>query len=306
MKDRYCPFCGLKLISGGRHIYTCKHRNLSLNKENIKLTYIKYNFGESILEDICNDYQNLYSLPMLKEKYDIDNKSIEFLLSLNNIHIRNISESSEKISKAKYKETCIKKYGVDNVSKSDKIKLKKKATFLKHYGVDNIWKIKDYTLNIWNSFSDEKKNDIIKRRYQSINKNKTFGSNIELKVLEVLDNLKISYQRFYRISGYKHPYDIFLNNTKILIEVNGTFWHADPRKYKENDKILQPGKNRGILAKVIWEKDKKNIEHANKAGYKVITIWETEINNKSIEDLTKYIIDLLNNDNLCSINNCVI
>ena len=145
IKERYCPFCGLKLINGGRHIYACKKRNLNLSKEQIKLKFLEYNFGENILENICNDYQNLYSLPMLKEKYNgIDSNSVYFLLSLKNISIRSISESAIKISKEKFKNTCLKKYGVENPSQSKDIKNKKEQTFLKHYGVNNIWKLQNY------------------------------------------------------------------------------------------------------------------------------------------------------------------
>jgi len=291
-----CLWCGKKINKlDNNHIYRCEKRPKELTNDEVKLKYIAYklNSDESIIQNIIDDYTNLYSLPMLHNKYGIDSKSVYFILNYYNIPIRTISESAKLISQEKYKKTCLKRYGVTNVSQTKEIQKKKEETFLKHYGVDNIWKTKDYTLNIWNSFSEEKKRDIIERRYKSINENKTFGSKIELKVLEVLDNLNISYQRFYLINGYKHPYDIYLNNTKILIEINGSFWHADPKKYNPNDKLPFPGKKRGILAKDIWKQDEKNIKKANKKGYKVITIWEDEIN-KPIEELTKYIIDLLN------------
>lgn len=294
MITRICPFCGKDInIHDGNHIYKCKLKPIEISKKDARLKFIEYNIGKETIEEIINNYNNLWSLPMLKEKYNLDFKSICFILKYYNIPIRTISESSKLISQDKYKKTCLKKYGCENISQSKEIQKRKEETFLKHYGVDNIWKTKDYTLNIWNSFSDEKKKDIIQKRYKSINENKTFGSKLELKVLEVLDNLNISYQRFYLIKGYKHPYDIYLNNTKILIEINGSFWHADPKKYKENDKMLFPGKKRGVLAKDIWKQDANNIKKANKNGYKVITIWEDEIN-KPIEELTKYIIDLLN------------
>lgn len=295
MKKYICPFCKKEMNRNDvKHIYFCSERDKNLSKDEIKLKYLKYNFEEEIDNKIINDYLNLYSLPMLKEKYGIDYKSIQFILKINDVKIRSISESSNKISKEKYKKTCEKKYGVDNVSKLNEIKNKKSKTFMEHYGVDNIWKTKDYTLNVWNSYSDEKKDEIIKKRYQKINENKTFGSKIELKVIEILENLNISYQRFFLIKNYTHPYDIHLKGTKILLEINGTFWHADPRKYNENDKILLPGKKRNTLAKDIWKKDKHHIEVAEKNGYRVVTIWENEINNNDIESLTKYIINVLN------------
>ena len=66
---------------------------------------------------------------MLKEKYDdIDYNSIKFLLKLRNIKQRTISESAQKISQEKIKQTCIEKYGVENVSQLKEIKQKKCET----------------------------------------------------------------------------------------------------------------------------------------------------------------------------------
>ena len=117
MIERKCPFCGLVLTNGGRHIYSCKENKENLTKEQIKLKFLEYNFGNNILENVYNDYKNLYSLQMLKEKYEgIDNKSVSFLLSLKNEKLRSISESANKISKEKSKQTNLKKWGVENPS----------------------------------------------------------------------------------------------------------------------------------------------------------------------------------------------
>jgi len=276
-----------------RLIYICQKRDVNLTKEEIRMEYIKYNMNGNI-DSLIQDYNNLFSLPMLKEKYCIDYKSILFILNFFNIKIRSIKESAIKISKEKYKNTCLKKYGVENASQLDEIKNKKAQTFFKHYGVDNIWKTKDYTKNIWKSFSDEEKMNIIKNRYASINKNKTWGSKIELKIIEILENLGLSYQRQYIINGSVHPYDIWLTNTKTIIEVNGRWWHADPRFYGPDDIMKQPGKKYNIKAKEIWEKDKKWFEFAKNKGYNVIILWEDDINGKDDIELTKFVIDKIN------------
>lgn len=88
-----------------------------LSKEEIKLIFLQYNYGDNILQDVCKDYEQLYSLPMLKEKYNgLDYKSILFLVSIGGLKPRTISESAKKISQEKYKKTCQRKYGVDNIS----------------------------------------------------------------------------------------------------------------------------------------------------------------------------------------------
>lgn len=295
MKKYFCPFCGKELNRNGvHHIYSCSSNTNLTDKDEIRLAYLKYNFGENIMDNVITDYQNLYSLPMLKEKYNIDYKSIIFLLKKNNIEIRNISNSAKLISVEKHKKTCLERYGVDNVSKTDFIKEKKKQTFLEHYGVDNIWKVENYTRDIWNSFSEEKKQEIIKKIYTSINKNKSSGSKIEKKVASILDDIGLSYHRQFFIKGSRHPYDFKLEDSKILIEVNGKYWHADPRYYKKDDIVNQPGDKSLIKASEIWDKDRKIIEYANNHGYRVITLWEDEIRNYNDKELMKHIINLIN------------
>ena len=314
IKERYCPFCGLKLINGGRHIYACKKRNLNLSKEQIKLKFLEYNFGENILENICNDYQNLYSLPMLKEKYNgIDSNSVYFLLSLKNISIRSISESAIKISKEKFKNTCLIKYGVENPSQLKDIKNKKEQTFLNHYGVNNIWKLQNYNkkcaelhpeshkihmeklhngcIKFWNNLSENELAEWCYKVQLGKLNNNIYDSKLENRFCELLNDLNISYIRQFHLKGSTHPYDFRLLNTKIIIEINGDYWHANPNKYNEDDIISYPGKK--LKAKEVWEVDNKHISYANKCGFKVINIWEEQMNNMSNEQLSNYFINLL-------------
>ena len=298
MREYICPFCKKKMNRNGvGHFYKCKENVKITYKEDIRYEYIIFNYGKETINSIIDDYRQLFSLPMLKEKYNIDFKSILFILKYNNIKIRSSSESNCLIRVEKSRKTCIEKFGVDNPSKSDVIKQKKKNTFLKHYGVDNIWKTKDYVKNIWKNYSEEKKQEIIRNLYASINKNKECGSKIEKRIASILDDMDMSYCRQYFINGSRHPYDFRITNTNILIEVNGRWWHADPRYYKENDTVKQPGKKYNLKAKDIWDKDKKNIEFALKNGFFVVTFWEDDITSKDDCELMKFIIDSLNNLN---------
>ena len=70
-------------------------------------------------------------------------------------------------------------------------------------------------------------------------------------------------------------------NSNLILEIQGTMWHADPKKYKATDLIM--GK---ILAKDIWDKDYRKKKKAEDAGYIVIEIWEDEINSKTDEELS--------------------
>lgn len=69
-------------------------------------------------------------------------------------------------------------------------------------------------------------------------------------------------------------YDFFLKEYNTLVEVNGTYWHADKRFFSPNDLIH---KKLGTRAEKIWDKDKKKVELAKKRGYNVEVLWEYDI-----------------------------
>lgn len=279
-----CPFCNKILepykISG--HLYRCPEiKNKNLTKSEIKFQYLLYNYGKTVIDNIIEDYKKLFSFPMLKEKYDIDSKSVTFLLNYLNIEKRDISESCKLISSIKHKETCLKKYGVTNVSKVKEVKLKKSKTSLKHYGVDNIWKTKDYY---------EKHSY---KRFETMSKNNIFDSKLEKRVLNMLEELNLSFVRQFRFKGYNHPYDFKFNDSNVILEVNGNYWHANPNFYNAEDIVHLP-KNK-IEAQKIWERDKKYIDYAINKGYFVIVIWEDKINSLNDKELKDYIVELIKN-----------
>lgn len=85
-----------------------------------------------------------------------------------------------------------------------------------------------------------------------------------------------------------YSYDFCYNN-KIL-EVNGDYWHCNPKIYNENFF----NKTKRLTAKEIWIDDAEKIKCANKYGYKTIIIWESDYRenkeraiNKCIEFFSK-------------------
>lgn len=109
---------------------------------------------------------------------------------------------------------------------------------------------------------------IVKNNY-SCNKSKIQSKLFEdVKLLlpknDVKENEVISYN-----NKWLFP-DILIKDLKIVIEYNGDYWHANPKKYKSDDKI------KSGLAKNIWEKDKKRIKLLNKLGYMVIIVWQLD------------------------------
>lgn len=265
------------------------------------------------------------SLPDIRKEYGIDFKAMKDLLTYYNIPLRTISQSRlTTTAKTKIKQTLEKTYGVSNPSQLDWVKEKKKKTFLSHYGVDNIWKsetyykwLDDYMLihygakrittnpwgwqgagkkrkderirklwdgrdEWWSSLDDEERSKIMAKL---CSKN-TFGSKIESRVREALDRIHISHKRWVSIGN--RNFDFKIDGCKILIEVNGDFWHANPSKYAASDIIPFPDGHR--KAKDIWEKDEKKRLTAEQNGYRVLVLWEEALKSMSDKEVETWLL----------------
>lgn len=101
----------------------------------------------------------------------------------------------------------------------------------------------------------------------------------EKKIAELLQNYKIEFSSQYRIiTNEKKTYifDFYIPKHNTLIEVNGTYWHCDPRFFKEEKEVFFPGQK--LLAKQVWARDRKKLDTAQKKGYNVLVIWEHDLN----------------------------
>ncbi len=71
----------------------------------------------------------------------------------------------------------------------------------------------------------------------------------------------------------RYVYDFLLPN-RLLVEVHGTYWHADPRSYE--GKALTPDQRRNRL----HDLDKKLF--AAGQGYRLQVIWEADLSRSGI------------------------
>ncbi|MBC8551999.1 MAG: hypothetical protein H8D23_20325 [Candidatus Brocadiales bacterium] len=76
---------------------------------------------------------------------------------------------------------------------------------------------------------------------------------------------KINFVSQEKIWRYRIDFKI---DEKILLEMNGTFWHCDPRVYKDGP--LYDRQKKRIIS------DEKKYKALTKAGYKLIIIWEQD------------------------------
>lgn len=66
-----------------------------------------------------------------------------------------------------------------------------------------------------------------------------------------------------------------LNKEKnIVIEINGDYIHANPKKYKATDVIRIPGES--YTAQEKWNRDKRKIDYLQEKGYQIHVIWESD------------------------------
>lgn len=298
-----CPFCKKKLNKhNSRHIYSCKFNNTQ------DRTYIKY-MCISHNHKIISNKNVLYdeyvvktrSLPDIRKEYDISYNNILFLLDYHGIKKRTMSKSSILISTKKYKNTCEKKYGVDNVSKVKSIKNKNSTNDRIVTLVNDMVSNRNYFYWIKNIPRFDNKNaikselDKQKRRYirywDGLNdEQKHWIMNndirIESKISDCLDILSVNYVKNFKIG--RKIYDIKISRLPIIIEVNSNLWHANPTMFEPNSRIDYPIGFR--YAKKIWDADNKMIKSAENNGYKVIQIWEDEIHKANTDNIINIVI----------------
>ena len=99
----------------------------------------------------------------------------------------------------------------------------------------------------------------------------------------------------YRINYTKLPGkpDIVINKKKIIIFVDGEFWHGynwknKKNKIKANREFWLPKIERNI------QRDKENNRLLTKIGFTVIRFWEHQIKN-DLEECIKQIVSIANN-----------
>lgn len=208
----------------------------------------------------------------------------------------------------KKNETVKEKYGVDNVFQLEEVKNKLNETMLETYGslrICNPEKLKETLKNRpiekkiehyknisisnkkkWENYTDEQKYDIITRLSKIQQESNFYKINkLETKISNALVEIGVSFYFSHYIKRRQFDFKIGEN---ILIEVQGDYWHANPKFYKEDDIINYPrGK---FKAKDIWDKDEEKKKIAEKYGYEVFYIWEDEVkymNEKQIATLIK-------------------
>jgi len=237
----------------------------------------------------------------IKQKYNL-HVNVGYIVSISKkygIKTPNIKTSKNyKKTQDLYKKTCIKKYGKPNaLSKGTDPYIKRNNTVKEKYGCDNVFqndkiieKIKLSCLKKYGVTSFIQ--SIEYEKYRNNGKRSKLQKVVEKELTKL--NIDFDYEvsgKFTKLNDYTNKIyspivDILIEHKKIVIEVYGDKWHANPKIYKQND-LIQTWD--GLKhAKDIQEKDKSRKEQIESFGYIVLELWEQDIR-KNID----YIITIL-------------
>lgn len=296
--------------------FDSEYFNIMFKTLNIKTLVNEYNSGES-----------KYSLTKKYNLKNNDIVFILKHLGIKKRNISESHKTSHYTDKIT--QTLIEKYGVDNVSKNSEIKLKKINTMKKNFGRINNFSNPEILMKAKSNVNYEKcwetlqfsllekygvnritHIDFVRKKISNTNKTKyenlseddklkmnhrlnemrklikhRYTSKIQTRINDVLNQFNYEYLSNKVIGEYN--FDMIFTN-KTILEVNGDYWHASPIKYKPTDIIKYPG-GLSLTANEVWLRDKKKRNSVEKNGYKVVYLWEHEINKMTDIDIINFI-----------------
>jgi len=311
MEKMICEKCGGEFSNKMFKLHVKNsHSDEFDSNEDLDRFVLKYRFNltDEFLSELISEYKEVGLVDRLVKKYNIPHKSMSEILSLNGVTLNTFKEACSLPHKHQaYVDTCKDRYGVENVSQLESIQKKKEDTFLKNYGVTNIFKDPEAQkmfgevieerygskrLSGWHKLGAGGKIEWLKR----LNSSRGKQSKLELRVGNILTDLSVNWEPQYEIKG--KYYDFRIKGLKLLIEVNGDFWHANPEKYRANDILPFPTKNgvkSEITAKSLWKKDEKKLKIARNCGFFCVSLWENDMKCMSDEELGIKLLDIINN-----------
>ncbi len=101
-------------------------------------------------------------------------------------------------------------------------------------------------------------------------------SSIHIKMREFLNSLPLLERLGEEQCVQFFSIDFAFPDVKIGIECNGTYFHVDPRIYPNGPKDAIQRRNFG--------RDKIKLDFLLKEGWKILSIWETEINDQTFKE----------------------
>ena len=111
-------------------------------------------------------------------------------------------------------------------------------------------------------------------------KQKSYNTQPELIFKSILDALDIKYQQQFPLQG--KFYDFFIPSKNLLVEIDGTYWHGKGLSFGDMNMIQRKAFKNDIFKNGI----------ASILGYRMLRLWEGEINLNGVKKLLKEITDI--------------
>ncbi len=208
---------------------------------------------------------------------------------------RKISETLKKIVKYYSKEQRLEQskrakkwitlHGHNRTGSTASLETKKKMSIArkgKKHSVE--WSKKISESNLGKIISKETRQKISTARAKQ--KFPYKDTKIEVLTQTILKKNGISFVKHknFKLSDSNHQADIVIEPDKV-IEVNGDYWHFNPKKY--DGESNQKKRGRDIKAKDVWRDDKYIIDGMKEQGYKVLVVWESELKDELVKTTKK-------------------
>jgi len=105
----------------------------------------------------------------------------------------------------------------------------------------------------------------------------------ELAMKKLLNELNIPFIHQFRVKGINHNFDFHISNTNILIEVDGDYYHGNPKKFIKLSEI-----------QIQWkQRDEKINKLAKTNNYILLRFWASDIlhNEENVVESLKGLIN---------------
>lgn len=178
-------------------------------------------------------------------------------------------------TREKYKSTMIERTGFShNLYKGAPSRIQMEEKLMREEGITNVFQRKEVKEKILDTMIE--KYGVETPSQITMSRGKNSYSSVHKLVVEKLLELGIELQIELKLKKEVRYYSYDILCSGKIIEINGDYWHGNPKMYKPDDLIMK-GSSAEIKVKDKWEYDKIKIQHAIDRGYEVLVIWESEI-----------------------------
>jgi G:T-mismatch repair DNA endonuclease (very short patch repair protein) len=249
-------------------------------------------------------YSTLYVSNEILKDYDISNLDIIKQAKYFNIKLPTSSQSALlETTRNMYKTTCKEKYGEENALTFGTTCYKKRNNTVKEkYGVDNVFQLQstkdsskitmlsNYGVEYPTHVPHRYKNVGVKSYQHRMVENWLIENNIEFISEKIVKETK----KFNSVMNkvYQPRPDILIKDYKIIIEIYGDKWHANPEKYNDDDLIILWSGEK--TAKEIRDMNFNRENHLNECEFIVIVLWASKIMKHKQNNIKENLIKEIN------------